>query len=102
MAANAPYVGQIATRRNAQAQCRGGRGSFCRSTPKACDSPRKDGHFEAATTPGRIRTAESRNELKVVRRLSKNNYFTEMNNRSEAASYLRLIDFASLNSRLES
>ena len=32
----------------------------------------------------------------------KNNYFTEMCSGSEAGSYLRLIDFVSLNSRLES
>ena len=31
-----------------------------------------------------------------------NNYFTEMCSGSEEGSYLRLVDFASLNSRLES
>jgi len=34
--------------------------------------------------------------------LFENNHFTEMCSGSEAGSYLRLIDFVSLNSRLES
>ena len=38
----------------------------------------------------------------VVSSQSKNNYFTEVCSGSEAGSYVRLIDFVSLNSRLES
>jgi len=39
--------------------------------------------------------------FRVKREQFKNNYFTETCSGSEAGSYLRLIDFVSLNSRFE-
>jgi len=46
--------------------------------------------------------ASPRQGFHPLRETRENNYFTEMCSGSEEGSYLRLIDFLSLNSRLES